>query len=152
MQNSRVHAFYGGILYSGFSPLSLPHQYCPRYMLGFLTSLGFLLSFIYVTSIIKLNIIIRPWMIETVRNNTYRNMLIFFIVADISLSILTTNISVNSAMARDTQVVPFLRSPRTECSRPTNSTTRIICNTGGYCEGGGWQKPAISIYHNCLRE
>ncbi len=50
-------------------------------------------------------------MIETVRNNTFRNMLIFFIVAAMSLSILTTNISVNSAMARDTQAVPFLRSP-----------------------------------------
>lgn len=50
-------------------------------------------------------------MIETVRNNTYRNILIFFIVATIILSILTTNISVNSAMARDTHVVPFLRSP-----------------------------------------
>jgi hypothetical protein len=70
----------------------------------------------HVISIIRMNIIIRPVpkstrMIETVRNNTYRNMLIFFIVAAISLSILTTNIFVNSAMARDTQLVPFLRSP-----------------------------------------
>lgn len=48
---------------------------------------------------------------ETVRNNTYRNMLLFFIAATIGLSILTTNISVNSAMARDTHGVPFLRSP-----------------------------------------
>jgi CBS domain-containing protein len=49
-------------------------------------------------------------MIETVRNNIYRNMLLFLIAATIGLSILTTNISVNS-VPRSAHGVPFLRSP-----------------------------------------
>ena len=50
-------------------------------------------------------------MIETVRNNTYMDMLLLLIAATIGLSILTTNISVNSAMTRGAHEVPFLRTP-----------------------------------------
>ena len=39
-------------------------------------------------------------MIEIVRNNTHRDMLLLLIAATPGLSILTTNISVNSAMAK----------------------------------------------------